>query len=59
MKSSTKDKAKGKLNEAAGSVKEKAGRATGNRDMEDRGTGQKVGGKVRAKVGDVKKVFEK
>jgi uncharacterized protein YjbJ (UPF0337 family) len=58
MKSSTKDKVKGKLNKAAGSAQEKAGRATGNRDMEDRGTARKVGGKIRDKVGDVKKVFD-
>ena len=58
MKSSTKDKAKGKLNQAAGAAKEKVGRATGDRRMQDRGTSQKVGGKVREKVGEVKKVFE-
>jgi uncharacterized protein YjbJ (UPF0337 family) len=59
MDSSTSDKIKGNLDEAKGKVKEQAGRATGNRDMEDRGTGEKVGGKVERKVGDVKKVFGK
>lgn len=59
MKSSTKDKAAGKLKQATGTIKEKAGRATGDRRMEDRGTGEKVGGKVREKIGDVKKVFER
>lgn len=59
MKSSTKDRAKGKLKQAAGAAQEKAGRATGNRRMEDRGTDKKVGGKVREKIGDVKKVFER
>ena len=57
MKSSTKDKAKGKLNQAAGSAQEKVGRATGNPRTEDRGTARKVGGKVQEKVGEVKKVF--
>ncbi|MFN2509607.1 MAG: CsbD family protein [Chthoniobacterales bacterium] len=59
MKSSTKDKVRGKVDQATGAVKEKGGRATGNPDMRDRGTGQKIGGKVREKVGDVKKVFGK
>lgn len=58
MKSSTKDRAKGKVNKLAGKAKEKVGRATGNTRMEDRGTGQKIRGKVREKVGDVKKVFD-
>lgn len=59
MRSSTKDKIKGSAKEAAGKVKETAGRATGNRDMEDRGTAEKTGGKIQKKVGDIKKVFGK
>ena len=59
MKSSTKDKIQGSAKQAAGKVKETAGRATGNRDMEDRGTLEKTGGKIQRKVGDVKKVFGK
>lgn len=59
MNSSTTDKVKGKIDQAKGAVKEKAGRATGNPDMEDRGTAQKVGGKIQDKVGDIKKVFGK
>lgn len=59
MKSSTKDKIKGTMREAKGKVKEEAGRATGNRDMQDRGTAEKTGGKIQRKVGDVKKVFGK
>lgn len=58
MKSSTKDKIKGTFEEAKGGAKEKAGRATGNPDMEDRGTLEKTGGKIQRKVGDVKKVFD-
>lgn len=53
MKSSTKDKIKGTANQAKGAVKEKAGRAVGNRDMEDRGAAEKAGGTIQ------KKVFEK
>lgn len=59
MKSSTKDKIKGNVDQAKGAVQEKTGRATGNPEMEDRGTANKVGGKVQEKVGDVKKVFGK
>ena len=58
MKSSTKDKIKGGFEEAKGKVKEKAGKATGNSDLRDRGTAEKAGGKIQRKIGDVKKVFE-
>ncbi len=58
MKSSTKDKIKGRFREAKGEVKEKAGKATENSDLRDRGTMEKAGGKVQRKIGDVKKVFE-
>jgi uncharacterized protein YjbJ (UPF0337 family) len=59
MKSSTKDKIKGSAREAKGKVKETAGKAVGNPNLRDRGTAEKVGGKVQRKVGDVKKVFGK
>ena len=42
-----------------GKVKEETGKAIGNPDLEDRGTAEKVEGKVQNKVGDVKKVFGK
>jgi uncharacterized protein YjbJ (UPF0337 family) len=57
MKSSTKDKVKGSVNEAVGKVKEATGNAIGNPDLQDRGTVQRVAGKVERKVGDAKKVF--
>jgi len=59
MKSSTKDKIQGTLREAKGKVKEESGKALGNSNLRDRGTGEKVAGKVQKKIGDVKKVFEK
>jgi uncharacterized protein YjbJ (UPF0337 family) len=59
MKSSSTDKIKGKATEAKGAVKEKLGRATNNPDTEASGTAEKAGGKVRNKVGDIKKVFGK
>ena len=57
MKSSTKDKVKGSVNEGVGKVKEATGNAIGNPDLQDRGTAQRVAGKVERKLGDVKKVF--
>ena len=59
MNSSTHDKVKGTAKEAVGKVKEGAGKAIGNPDLRDRGTAEKVDGKVQRKVGDVKKVFGK
>ncbi len=46
------------MKEAVGAVKEKTGEAIGNPNLQDRGTAEKVEGKVQQKVGDVKKVFE-
>ena len=57
MKSSTKDKIEGSLREAKGKVKEESGKAIGNPNLQDRGTDEKVAGKVQKKVGDIKKVF--
>ena len=57
MNSSTKDKVKGRAEQAKGVIKEKAGRATNNPRMEDSGTADRVSGTVRNKVGDIKKVF--
>ena len=59
MKSSTKDKIKGRAEQVKGVVKEKAGRATGNARTQDSGTVDKVKGTIRNKVGDVKKGFGK
>jgi uncharacterized protein YjbJ (UPF0337 family) len=39
-------------------VKEKAGDATGNPNLRDRGTAEKAGGEVQRKIGYLKKVFE-
>lgn len=59
MKSSTKDKVKGGVKQVTGAIKEKAGQASGNADLRDRGTAEKVGGTIQRKIGDVKKVFGK
>jgi uncharacterized protein YjbJ (UPF0337 family) len=57
MKESLKDQVEGKLHEAKGAVKEKAGKLTNNPDLQDKGTAEKVGGKVQKKVGQVEKVL--
>ncbi len=59
MKDSTRDRTSGKIEQAKGSIKEGAGRLTKDEDLEAEGKGEKTGGKVREKIGDVKKVFEK
>ena len=59
MKSSTKDKIKGSVKQVKGAIKEKAGQASGDADLRDRGTAEKVGGTIQKKVGEVKKVFGK
>jgi len=59
MHSSTHDKIKGTAKETVGKVKEETGKAIGNPDLRDRGTAEKIGGKVERKVGEVKKVFGK
>ena len=59
MKDSTKDKVQGSAHELKGAVKEKVGKATNNPHLEAEGQGERIGGKVQKKVGDVEKVFEK
>jgi uncharacterized protein YjbJ (UPF0337 family) len=59
MKQSTKDQVKGKAHEVKGSIKEKIGRATNNQDLESEGAGEKIGGKVVKKIGQVEKVLGK
>jgi uncharacterized protein YjbJ (UPF0337 family) len=54
-----KDQVKGRVEEAKGSIKETAGRVTGNPDLENRGTMERLGGKVRSTVGDVKEEVKK
>jgi uncharacterized protein YjbJ (UPF0337 family) len=59
MKSSTKDKAEGKMHQVKGKIKEAAGKVVGNEDLEAEGKGENLEGKVQEKVGDVKKVLGK
>jgi uncharacterized protein YjbJ (UPF0337 family) len=59
MKQSTSDKASGKFHEVKGSVKQKIGRATNDPNLEAEGAGEKIGGKILTKVGQVRKVLGK
>jgi bacterioferritin (cytochrome b1)/uncharacterized protein YjbJ (UPF0337 family) len=58
MKPSTHDQTHGKYHEVNGDLKEKAGRATNNPNLEAEGTDEKVAGKVQKKIGQVEKVLE-
>ena len=49
-----KDQFKCRVVEAKGKMKETAGRATGNPDLENRGTADKLAGKVQKGFGDTK-----
>ena len=57
MKPSTEDKAKGMFHEVKGKVKEKAGQATNNPDLEAEGQAEKIDGKIQKKIGQVEKVL--
>ena len=57
MKQSTKDKAKGKIHEVAGKVKEKVGRVTNDPNLEAGGQGEMIGGKMLKKIGKVKEIL--
>lgn len=59
MNSSTKDKIQGKFHEVKGKVRQKAGQAAGNPDVESKGQSENIAGKVQKKIGQIEKVFEK
>jgi uncharacterized protein YjbJ (UPF0337 family) len=56
MKQSTKDKAKGSFHEVKGAVKQKVGRATDDPNLAAEGQGEKIGGKIQKKIGQLEKV---
>lgn len=55
--SSARDQAKGKVNQAAGRIKEKTGKALGDRTLEGKGKGQQVKGVAQEAKGKIKKVL--
>ena len=48
-----KDQVKGRVEEAKGQVKEVAGKAVGNKELEQKGRMQKAGGTIQAGYGDL------
>jgi uncharacterized protein YjbJ (UPF0337 family) len=57
VKPSTKDELEGNLHELKGKVKEKAGQAVNDPDLEEEGQAEKIGGKIQKKVAKVEKVL--
>jgi uncharacterized protein YjbJ (UPF0337 family) len=53
-KSMNKDQVKGRVEEAKGKVKQVAGKAVGNKGLEQKGRIQEAGGKIQAGYGDLK-----
>jgi len=49
-----KDRADGSLNQAKGSVKEAAGKLTGDSKLEAEGKSDKLGGKIQNAIGGIK-----
>jgi uncharacterized protein YjbJ (UPF0337 family) len=58
MNPSTNDQIEGKFHEVKGKIKETAGQAAGNPDLESEGKVENLGGKLQKKVGQVEKVLE-
>ena len=59
MRSSTQDKTEGKWHKVKGKIKQVAGKAVGDRDLEAEGKAENVGGKVQEKIGEIKDVVGK
>jgi uncharacterized protein YjbJ (UPF0337 family) len=59
MNPSTNDQINGDVHQVKGAVKEAAGRAANNPDLEAEGTTEKLAGKFQKKVGQVERVLEK
>ena len=57
MTQSTKDQVAGAVHELKGAVKEKAGQLTNKPELEQEGAGEKLGGTVQRKIGEIEKVF--
>ena len=59
MKSSTKDQAQGKFHKIKCKVKELAGKASMNAELEGKGKDEKRAGKIQQKVGEIEKIAGK
>jgi len=54
-----KDQVKGRIEEAKGKVKEVTGKIVGNKELEQEGKAQHIGGTVQAEYGDLKEDIKK
>jgi uncharacterized protein YjbJ (UPF0337 family) len=54
-----KNEVKGKARQIKGRVKEKAGEITGDRDLQDEGTAERVQGEIQQKIGQAQSGVEK
>lgn len=59
MKSSIQNKTEGKWHKIKGKIKQAAGKAVGNRDLEADGKAENTKGKVQEKIGQIKDVVGK
>ena len=57
MRRPNEDEIRGKLDEAAGTVKENIGRASGDLNLENEGADQRFGGQVEGGVGKARRKF--
>lgn len=55
MRKPNEDEIRGKLDEAAGTVKESIGRASGDANLENEGADQRFGGKIEGGVGKARR----
>lgn len=49
------DEVRGKIDQVKGDVKERLGRATGDPDLQDEGTADRIGGKIEEGVGTARR----
>jgi uncharacterized protein YjbJ (UPF0337 family) len=59
MTQSMKDKIKGTLHEAKGTVKVKVGQVTNNPNLTAKGRNEQLAGKVQKKMGQIEKALDK
>jgi len=59
MKPSIENEIAGKVHEVNGKIKEKVGQMTNDPDLEGKGIGEKIAGKVQNKVGRAEKALGK
>lgn len=57
MKPSTKDQAEGKFHEVKGKIKEKVGKAANSPNLKNKGTSEKIAGKIQNKIGQIEEVL--